>query len=134
MTEDERTKQLKLAFAGALLRDKDILKAAIAIYPADNDLAKAIRISNEWPNDPYVVAEMDRLLKEKGPEGFLPTKAQVAAEFYKIGTDVMTRKQDRIKALDSYSAIMGFIQKPSTGESEGEQRLPTFVIKKYADA
>lgn len=135
MTEEERNKQLKSAFAGALLREFNPFKAGVSIFPADKDLAKAIQIANEWPNDEFVIAEQERLLREVGVEGFLPNKAQVANELYKIGTDPMAKKGDRVKALEAYSAIMGYVQKPSTAgeENDTDARLPTFVIKKYKD-
>lgn len=140
MTDDEQIKALKTAYAEALLRSEGTdlpaarFKAALTLYPKDNELSQAIKISSEWPNDPFVIAEMERLLKERGSESFLPTKIQLAAQLWAIGSDPLTRKSDRIEALLGYGKIMDMIPKPSLADANGNAVLPTFIIKKYEDA
>lgn len=76
-------------------------------------VGKALRISREWPKDPVVIAEKERLLKNNGERHFLPTKEQLSRE--------LLTKAREAKDFDSshkfyklYAETQGLIEKPTT--------------------
>ena len=55
----------------------------------------------------------EELLAEYGAEHFLPSKADIVRELFKIGTATNHDANDRVKALQEAAKIMGYIEKPA---------------------
>ena len=100
----------KLDYAANLLRTQDPFKAAFATTP---NTGEALVIGRDWPHDPVVQAEMDKLLSKEGAKTFLPTKETQAKDIYALATNEKTAVEDRLKAHRLYAEVMGFIEKPS---------------------
>lgn len=82
----------------------------VAIKVVGNDIARALKISAEWPIDIYVLNKQAELLAAFGPEAFLPTKAEVARRIYTVGENA-TDPKDKLAAFKLYAEVRGFIQK-----------------------
>lgn len=116
MTDEQNQ---KAAFAALLLREPQPFKAALMIFPDNTN--RALRIANEWPNDPEVKAEMDRLVNDEA-ESLLMTKAQfllsleqrMKGTVYPDGLVVPLNTDDFTKVAKLYAETRGFIEKPQT--------------------
>jgi len=103
----------KRAFAFNLLKNPNKpIEAAKAVFP--DDMATACTVSVAWVNDGKIVQYQQELLKEYGEEHFLPSKADVARELYRIGAQQPAEDRDKIKALETYSRLMGYLGDGST--------------------
>jgi hypothetical protein len=98
----------KAAFARLFVECKDAFKAALLIF--GNDTQKALRVSYEWPGDPEVIAETERLTNEGAAE-LLLSKEQTAFEALQMARDTGLEGKDRIKALELYASIMDYLPK-----------------------
>src|ERR1700677_1219119 len=56
-----------------------------------------LRIADEWPLDPVVIAEVERL--DRTPR----VKEEVLGELWRIGTDRFASHRDQVSALAEYS-------------------------------
>jgi len=61
-----------------------------------------IKIAQEWPFDPDVIAELDRL------DSILPTRERSLHEAWTIATDKYKEPRDRIAALRLYCDVNGW--------------------------
>ena len=103
----------KRAFAFKLLQNPTKpIEAAKAVFPGD--MATACTVSVAWVNDPEIIELQQKLLEEYGEEHFLPSKADVGRELYKIGTQYAADNKDKIKALETFSRLMGYLGESST--------------------
>lgn len=106
----------KLEFAAHLLKMPDkALEAACLVFPANDQLGKALQVAQQWPNDPLVRAEQTRILGTGDARAFLPTKEVQAQAIYALAEDKMAAVEDRLKAHKLYAELMGFIEKPLPG-------------------
>lgn len=118
---------LKHDFAANLLRyPDDPFKAAFATTP---ETGIALKIAREWPLDPVVKAEQDRLLTTGDAKSFLPTKEAQAKDVYALATSEMIETEDRLKAHRLYAEIMGFIEKPVPGNTTNILNQGVMVVK-----
>lgn len=101
----------KADFARALLRDPTRALAAARTVFGDNDLGSAIEAARDWPSDPYVKAKQKELLKEFGPDAFLPTKQDLARDVYEITRAEKVSNSEKLAAFRLYADIRGFIEK-----------------------
>lgn len=108
-TQEHKDKE---AFALELLKQTEPFKAAIAVF-GQGEVGKCLKLSMEWPADPYVMAHKKYLLDTQGAESFLPTKADIAKKILTIHDEARS-SEDKIKALKLYADVLGFIVKPET--------------------
>jgi len=107
--DPEAEKEQKDRFAEALLRTPtDPFRAALTVF--GNDTATALRISNLWPYDLYVLQRQAELLEQFGPDEYLPTKQQVARRIYEVGENAADNK-DKLAAFKLYAELRGFVPK-----------------------
>jgi hypothetical protein len=114
----EQLLALKEQFAELSLREPDAFKVALVIYP--NDTGRALRVANEWPNDPQVKTFRQSFVdaEEDGETAFLPSKADAARLAWNIARDADKFTEDRLKALKLYSEIRGFIEKQAVAVTQ----------------
>lgn len=111
----------KLKFA-ALLRTRPNnipgqFEAARLLYPDPADQNIVMIISERWPSDPVVIAEMERLNALETKEA-LPTREQQARDIYNLTRDTTVKVDERLKAHKLYAEIMGFVTKPTEGNTQ----------------
>lgn len=124
----EQLLALKERFAELSLRESDAFKVALVLFP--NDTGRALRIANEWPNDPQVQTLRASFVdaEEDGETAFLPTKADAARLAWNIARDADKMTEDRLKALKLYSEIRGFIEKPQVTVNNNTQNVAMRVL------
>ncbi len=111
MSEEE----LKAEYARLLLKITDPFKAALQLFP--DNTSRALRVANEWPTDPEVVAAQSELLEEDGELSFLPTKADLARNIWDRMQNERVSPDDYAKLGKLYADVRGFIEKPQTNVS-----------------
>ena len=112
MQNDNSLILLKLEFAKYLLKLGDSFQAAREIYP--NDLSLALRVSNEWPEDPVVLTAKEDLKGETNDGlDLLPTKTDMCASVWRKAHDENTSPDEYTKMMRLYAESRGFIEKPS---------------------
>lgn len=123
----------KEQFAELSLRESDPFKVALVIYP--NDTGRALRIANEWPNDPQVKAIRQSFVEaeEDGETAFLPSKADACRLAWNIARDAEKFTEDRLKALRLYGEMRGFIEKPAAVQVNNQTNVAmrVLVVKDY---
>lgn len=108
--DNDATRELQTKFAVALLRKPDEpFVAAQEVFGAD--AGAALYAASHWIQDAFVLAEQQRLLKEKGPRSFLPSKEEYAREVWKLALGERTPIEDKRALLSLYGDIMGHKQK-----------------------
>lgn len=95
----------KKAFAVLVANGIAPFEAACQII---KDIGQALWASQNWPNDPIVIAAREGVQAFEG----LLDKNQIAARALKIADTVGYEAKDRIDALKLYAAIAGMIEKP----------------------
>lgn len=119
--------QLKRDFAAALLRnDGDPFKAAFSI---SSDSGFCLQIARVWKDDPFVVAEQEKLLNSNDAKSFLPSKEQQARAIYAMASDEKTEPEDRLRAHKLYAEIMEHIPKPTTGMGVNILNQGVMIVK-----
>jgi len=105
MTDDEMKD--KAAYAAFLLQCQDnAFEAALKLYPGDT--GRALRVSNFWPMDAFVIEERARL--SLNAIEYLPTKADLAILTWNIAKDGTKHcTKDRLAAAKLYGEIMGYV-------------------------
>lgn len=125
----DRTK-LKEDFAENLLRHPDDpFKAAFLTTP---DTGLALQIGRDWPNDPIVKAAQQRLISSTEGKRFLPTKEEQAREVYKLATSDRVSGDERLKAHRLYAELMGFIEKPVSGNTTNILNQGVMIVREAA--
>jgi hypothetical protein len=98
----------KREFARHLIRrPNEPFKAAAYIYPDKVNVGNRLIVAHDWPDDPIVIMEMDRLIWDNEDVAkIMPTKNQIAFEVYSVG---MRSNDDeaKIKAFKLYCDING---------------------------
>lgn len=88
------------------------MNAAKLLFPRQDQVALALNVAQDWPSDPVVIAELDRL-KASGSEHNLPSKFDIARRYINIADDKQQSLDARLKALNAYAELMGM--KPQQG-------------------
>ncbi len=104
--------QLKAEYAKLLLKITDPFKAALQLFP--DNTSRALRVANEWPTDPEVVAAQAAFLDEDGELSFLPTKADLARNIWDRMQNERICPDDYAKLGKLYADVRGFIEKPQS--------------------
>jgi hypothetical protein len=98
---------LKRLFAAALLREPvHVFAAAQQVF--GSDAGRALYAASMWLNDPDVLAEKTKLLKDKGARSFLPSKEDYARELWKLAMDSRTPIEDKRGFLSLFGDAMGY--------------------------
>lgn len=120
---------LKDQFAEAALKSpRDLFKAAKTVFPAN--MSFALYACNNWGNDPYVIERKRDFLEEFGEYHYLPSKPQVAREIHDISADVKDPEL-QLKALQLYSNVRGFIEKPGTTINNNQISNKVMIVKSH---
>jgi hypothetical protein len=109
-------RDLKIKFAG-LLHSRpntamDRMAAAKLLFPLQTQTGLALTVATTWPEDPIVIAELDRLGSSGTDEG-LPTKADMARRLVNLADNHSLPIEARLKAINHYTELMGM--KPVPG-------------------
>lgn len=124
---------LKERFAELTLREPDAFKVALVLFP--NDTGRALRIANEWPNDPQVKEIRQSFVdaEEDGETAFLPSKADACRLAWNIARDADKFTEDRLKALRLYGEMRGYIEKPAavTVNNNTNVAMRVLVVKDH---
>lgn len=126
MTENEQ----KAAFAAFLLEAPTPLAAALKLFPSEKDRGLACRIAFEWPNDPEVILETERL-KVEGTDAQkgLPTKEDIIRKLLDNANSQYASVKDKNAALRIIAEIQGHISKNPEDDS-ASKRMPTAPVYK----
>lgn len=110
---EEIEKALKRLFASAWLRMPDNPFAAAREVDAENP-GKQYYMSTHWINDPYVLAEKEKLVAHFGAVARVPTKEELALEIY--NRDCKDDGQ-RLQYLKFFAQLMGYTEEEGAGKS-----------------
>lgn len=122
--EKQNLDHLKQAFAYKLAAKMEPFDAACAVI---SDVGLALWASQNWLNDPAVLAIKEQRLKKIENEKVLLDKNQLAAKALLIADDTAQDAKDRIAALKLYSDIAGYTGKSEINNSINSNNLK--VIK-----
>ena len=106
------TDKLKKAFAAAFLRNP--MDAYAAARTVETHIGKASWIAANWIMDAEVLAFMTEMQSTAGVTSMLPTKEEFALQVLTASHDVAD-KADKLKYLDLFAKVMGFVEKPGNG-------------------
>lgn len=115
--------QKKAAFAALLYKDPSVnpMKLALLLF---KDTGEALRVSQEWPSDPFVLDELARLADEQSMnENYVPTKQDLCREVWSwvAGDNAKFATIDeRIKAAKLYAELNKMIEKPEPAKKEAD--------------
>ena len=119
---DER----KTLFAELLLKTPDNpFKAAMGVC---REAGEALLISQNWPDDEFVISEQKRLLVEFGDDHFLPTKEELARTVFEAAKEARF-EENKVKFLKLYADIRGFIAKPETNVTVQNTNNRVMIVK-----
>lgn len=110
--EDE--KQAKTAFAALLYKQPGAVpfQVALSLFP---DTGEALRVSQTWPKDQFVLAEIARFAGEQyDDENKLPTKEDLCKKVWgwlETSAGLMTF-DERVKVAKLYAELNEMIKKP----------------------
>lgn len=125
MSEEE----LKAAFAAFLLdTPTDAFGAALKLFPAEKDRGEACRITFAWPQDPFVILEMERLKTEGFKSAKIPTKEQVIEQLWELVQDKKVTAKDRGMNARLVAEMLGFIKKAD--DDAESKRMPAAPVYK----
>lgn len=117
---------LKAAFAAFLLETPDKpFEAALKLFPSDRERGKACQITFSWPQDPFVIAEMQRLRETteyEDPE--LPSKKRLIAMAMEVYSNQFTPPKEKNAAIKLIADLQGFIVKAESLDINN-RRMPT---------
>lgn len=126
MTELEQ----KTLFAERLLRRPDdalmIVANILGKDVCEQNPMKPISLAQDWPNDPFILQEMERL------KSILPTKEYIAREIHEKAKNAFDRGEEKeyFAGMRLYAEIVGHIKKASeTSKSDDKlQELAGMVL------
>jgi len=119
----------KKQFAQQLLKLQDPFKAALSVFPQEENLNFALKIANEWPNDFEVLEAKSELLTE----GFkVHDKEQLRAELIDELRGIVKNTQefatDRVRAAEAVGKLAALIEKPETNINANVQNVTNRVM------
>jgi hypothetical protein len=117
--------QHKMRFAQLLQREPKQNRFAVAPSVAKAVLGKdaelypmfALRISEQWPFDPDVIAELDRL------DSIPPPKEVALRDLFEIAAGKYNEKKDRIAAWKLYGEMNGWLRTEKESGGTGTNEL-----------
>jgi len=120
----------KTAFAALLYRQPGVkpFEAALSLFP---DTGVALRVSQEWPGDPFVLTELARFAGEdSAQENYMPGVEDLCKEVWSWVAGDNKEKltfDERIKAAKLYAELNGMIKKPEAAPKEADTN-PQFAV------
>ena len=106
--------ELKKKFAFILLEEKNPFKAALRLFPEDEEnTGEALRIAHTWPGDEDVLKYQEKFIEEGLDLKLLPSKAELAKDVWDRMQSFVA-DEDYVKLAKLYADIRGFIEKPGT--------------------
>jgi len=121
--------EYKKQFALALLKMPDEpFKAALQVFP--DDTAFALRVCNEWVNDPEVLAHKEDICDDDGELAFLPNKAVLCRAIWQRMKN--TRDPDAYcKLAKLYADVRAFIPKQEQSVNVQVNHNKVMIIKDH---
>lgn len=121
--------QLKIEFAKNYLRhNRNGFDAAFATVPTKSP-GVALQMGRDWPKDPVVLVELERLMQGSEAKSFLPTKEKQAQDIYAIATSERVSVDEKLKAHRLYAEMMGHIEKPVPGGNVNILTQGVMIVK-----
>lgn len=111
-----RDENLKRRFAANWVKKPDFAYPLIAeIIGTETPYLYNLSIAaySQWPSDPFVIAEMQKIRDSQGEAALLPTREAVALEILKVARDAKTA-QEKLAGYKLYNEMMGH-NKPNSG-------------------
>jgi hypothetical protein len=111
----------KTAFAALLYRQPGVkpFEAALSLFP---DTGVALRVSQEWPGDKFVLSELARFAGEdSAQENYTPGKEDLCKEVWEWVAGAKSSQltfDERIKAAKLYAELNEMIKKPEPAKVE----------------
>lgn len=101
--------ELKREYAARLVEEPDVFKAALIMFPDQENIHKALWIAGNWPYQPDVLA-MVAEIKAEINKWVKPTKDDLLERVWHLtGVGML---DDRLKAAKLYAELENFIPKP----------------------
>lgn len=127
MTEEEQ----KAAFAAFLLVDpSQPFEAALKLFPSDRERGRACQVTFAWPDDPFVIEEMERLKSSptySNPD--IPSKLDLIKSAKQLADNVNVAPKERIAALRLIAELQAFIVK-AEAQNDNNRRMPSMPVYK----
>lgn len=115
---EQESLELKQAYARALMRIQGTNRyyeaAVMVVGGGAANIGKSLWIASNWPSDPEVIRETQKLLRSVDLKEDLPSKEQAAMLAWEMANDAAADVKDRKATLELYCNIRGFIEKPGT--------------------
>lgn len=125
---------LKAAFAAFLLESPDKpFEAALKLFPMEKDRGKACQVTFTWPQDPYVIAEMERLKSDGWSAYKPPTKFELIQKAMAIADNEKISPKERNAALKLAAELQGMIVKASTLDLDDNRKMPQHPLYKVVE-
>ncbi len=122
--EDER--QLKLAYAALLVANSgDASEAAYALFPGEHNYGRAWGVAQNWPQDPLVAAEVNRIALAGELPSFLPSDDQIIKTIWDEGNNA-TDPKIKLQYRQLMAEVVGLKQ---TGVNVNNNTLVQNVIE-----
>lgn len=122
--------ELKAAFAAFLLEDPtQPFAAALKLFPSESQRGEACRVTFAWPNDPFVIVEMERLKAITPANKNIPSKEAVIEELWNLvkGADKFPAK-DRATAAFMIAKMLKYVDTADDGDSKRMPSAPIYKI------
>lgn len=120
--------QLKAAFAAFFITESQdnngAFAAALKLYPLERDRGEALRIAFEWPGDPAVIVELERLKADGVRTEGIPTKEEVIAAMWSLVQNERTLPKDKAMTTRLIAEMLNFIPK-NADIDDSKRRMPT---------
>lgn len=125
----EFTTEDKLSFAEFFNDEGDAYTAALRI---SDDAGTASQIAVEWPRDPIVVREVERLRSESGDVTKIATKYDLVKFYWELANDPDIDPKDRISAAEHFGAVAG-IYDPKANNMVNNTNVVTPTVMRVVD-
>lgn len=102
----ETESENKKAFGKNLAKFANPFEAALKVFPGNSSYA--LRVANEWLNDPEVLKAKNELIEIEGEEICLPTKAELCKLLWNKMNDDFVEAADVAKLSKVYAEVRGF--------------------------
>ncbi len=123
----------KVAFAAFLIKTPaEPMAAALKLFPLEKDRGRACQAAFAWPNDPIVLAELERI---KGSTEYedpdIPNKKKLIKMALDVYNNQYTSAKEKNAAIKLIADLQGLIIK-ATDDSEGK-RMPLMPVYKIVE-
>lgn len=123
----------KRRFASFLIKNpKDPYEAGRKTFP--NNVGMGFMAAQKWVEDAYVLAHLDTAIESARGETYLPTKEEVAREFWAIATSKTAKDADRVRALEKYAELMAYAESEKAAANKAASNSNTTLRVEFVSA